>query len=29
MPVGKIEDKQEKILNEKNLWGKLEVEKRG
>lgn len=25
MPIGKIEDKQEKILNEKNLWGKLEV----
>lgn len=29
MAVGKIEDKQEKILNEKHLWGKLEVEKHG
>ena len=29
MPIGKIEDKEEKILNEKHLWGKLEVEKRG
>ena len=29
MSIGKIEDKQEKILNEKHLWGKLEVEKHG
>ncbi|AQT27836.1 peptidoglycan recognition protein family protein [Pseudomonas putida] len=29
MPIGKIEDKHEKILNEKHLWGKLEVEKHG
>lgn len=29
MPIGKIEDKKEKILNEKHLWGKLEVEKHG
>ena len=26
MPIGHIEDKQEKIKNEKNLWGKLEVD---
>ena len=29
MPIGAIEDKDEKILNEKHLWGKLEVEKHG
>lgn len=29
MPIGPIEDKQEKILNEKNLWGKLSKVKRG
>ena len=29
MPIGAIEDKQEKILNEKNLWGKLSKVKRG
>ena len=29
MPIGKIEDKHEKILNEKNLWGKLTKVKRG
>lgn len=29
MPIGHIEDKQEKILNEKHLWGQLEVEKHG
>lgn len=29
MSIGKIEDKKEKILNEKHLWGKLEVEKHG
>lgn len=25
MPIGKIEEKHERIKNEKNLWGKLEV----
>ena len=29
MPIGAIEDKKEKILNEKNLWGKLSKVKRG
>ena len=29
MPIGKIEDKEGKILNEKNLWGKLTKVKRG
>ncbi|WP_458574312.1 hypothetical protein [Staphylococcus chromogenes] len=28
MPIGKIKDKEEKLLKEKALWGKLEVKQK-